>query len=91
MKDVIRKKLQIYIDTITAPSLNEKYKQIKQHYLFINSYKSNAGGIFMLNKESFPISDFINENIIEGNLTKISFQFDNDKFSIMALYQETIM
>ena len=62
------------------------YRTLTEHELYFNLYSSKVRGIIVLKKESCPITDFETVNIIDGNLTKISFNFDDEKYIIMALY-----
>ena len=65
---------------------HNKYEQLIENELHFNSYTKNERGIFILKKESCHISDFETENIITGDLTKITFKFHDEKYIIMALY-----
>ncbi len=64
----------------------DKYHKLTKDELHFNSYKSNARGIVILKKDSWPAKDFFTSNILAGNLTKITFNFANKSYAIMALY-----
>ena len=84
--DKEKSNLQIFIDTKTSTENEGRYQKLTQHKLHFNSFKPNARGIVVLKKDSYPAKDVTTANIIAGNLTKVTFTFDDEHKAILALY-----
>ena len=61
-------------------------RKLTEHKLHFNLFASNSLGIVVVRESSCPTSDLKMENIIPGNLTKMSFTFNDKKYIIHALY-----
>ena len=84
--DKEKSNLQIFIDTRTSTDNESRYQKLTQHKLHFNSFKPNARGIVILKKDSCPAKNVSTSNIITGNLTKVTFMFEDESYAIMALY-----
>ena len=57
--------------------------------MYFNFLRSNAPGVAILVKDSCPITNITATTIAPGNLTKLSFIYKEENWTIAALYAPT--
>lgn len=54
--------------------------------MYFNSLRSNACGVAILVKQSCPITNVSSQIIVLGNLTKLNVTYNEENWTIAALY-----
>ena len=78
--------LFVLLDTRTSLETEKEHQKCTPNKMYFNSYKSNARGVTILVKDSCPITDITSTIIYPGNLIKFNFTYEDEKFSLAALY-----
>ena len=76
----------VLIDTQLSNTLEIGMKSMWGNRCYFNSLCGNARGIAVLIKDGVELKNLEWQNIIQGNLSKLTFTFKHKKYAVNCLY-----
>ena len=78
--------LNVSINTRLQGNLDDCFRKLGGGWAFFNSYITNSRGIAVLLKDDFEVEEIIFENVIPGNLSRMTFMLQGERYLINCLY-----